>query len=64
MKYFLKPKTTSRTKEQLSFIGQMAETSMREPDTSGLFFHFVKMRKHLFIRKILSDYGITRPRGT
>ena len=37
----LKPKTKSRAnKERLSAIGQIAETSMRDPDTSRLFFHF------------------------
>ena len=63
MKNYLKPKTKSRTKEQFSPIGQIAETSTRYPDISGIFLIFFKAKASILSEK-LSDYGITRPRGT
>ena len=43
----MKPKTIRTTKEQLSFIGQMAETSTTDPDKSRLLYHIDIMPNHL-----------------
>ena len=57
MKKYLKPKTKSRTRDQLNPIDQIAETSMRYPDTSRFFFRLFKMRTHLFYLKIYLIMG-------
>ena len=62
LKYFLKPKTKSRNKEQLSLISQIAEISIKDPDTSGLFFQFLKMPLYIFHSSgIFSGSSVKQP---
>ena len=53
LKYDLKPKTKRRTRGQLSLVGQLAETSIWDPDTSGFFYFFFKCQSIYFVWNVI-----------
>ena len=67
-KYYLKKisekQSKSRTKEQVSFIGQVSKTRKKDPDTSGFIFQKTKKNAtNYFYRKFVNRNGMWLVQG-